>query len=130
MSSNSKLELSLSTQEKRALLARLLKQKKKVFPASFAQQRLWLLDQLEPNSSSYNIVTAVRVSGRLSLTVLQQSIDEIVRRHESLRTTFTLVNEAPQQVIHAELSPQLRIIDLSDWPGGEQENEVQRLLRE
>jgi amino acid adenylation domain-containing protein len=130
MSSNSKSELSLSTQEKRALLARLLKKKKKVFPASFAQQRLWFLDQLEPNSSSYNIVTAVRASGRLSLTVLQQSVDEIIRRHETLRTTFALVNESPQQVIHAELPPELRIIDLSDWPEGEQENEVQRLLRE
>src|SRR5919206_1147097 len=130
MSSKSKLEPSLSTQEKRALLARLLKQKKKVFPASFAQQRLWFLDQLEPNSSSYNIVYAVRVSGQLNLTVLQQSVDKIVRRHETLRTTFELVNESPQQVIHADLPPEFLTLDLRDWPGDEQENEVQRLLRE
>jgi len=130
MSSNSKLEVSLSTQEKRALLARLLKQKKKVFPASFAQQRLWVLDQLEPNSSRYNILYAVRVSGQLNLTVLQQSVDKIVRRHETLRTTFALVNESPQQVIHADLPPEFLTLDLRDWPRDEQENEVQRLLRE
>ena len=56
-------------------------------PLSFAQQRLWFLDQLEPGSAVYNIAGAFRIAGILDLGVLQQSLEEIVRRHETLRTT-------------------------------------------
>src|ERR1700730_2649678 len=59
-------------------------------PTSFAQQRLWFLDRLEPGSSSYNIFDAVPFAG-LDVRVLRESINEIVRRHESLRTTFGAV---------------------------------------
>ena len=132
MSSNSKIDASLSTQEKRALLAGLLRKKRDVpnaFPLSFAQQRLWFLDQLEPNSSSYNIVSAIRLTGQFDLAALEQSAHEVVRRHEALRTTFAVTNGSPQQIVHSELAPELRVTDLSQWPGDEQENEVQRLLR-
>jgi len=132
MSSNSKIDASLSTQEKRALLAGLLRKKRDVpnaFPLSFAQQRLWFLDQLEPNSSSYNIVSAIRLTGQFDLAALEQSAHEVVRRHEALRTTFAMTNGSPQQIVHSELAPELRVTDLSQWPGDEQENEVQRLLR-
>src|SRR5205085_12048834 len=70
MSSNSKENIALSTHEKRALLAELLRKKgeiPKAFPVSFAQQRLWFLDQMEPNNPFYNIVTAVRLRGRLDV---------------------------------------------------------------
>ena len=57
-------------------------------PLSFAQQRLWFLTQLEPNSFLYNIPGAVRLKGKLNVEALQQSFNEIVRRHEALRTNF------------------------------------------
>src|SRR5262249_27370803 len=68
-------------------------------PLSFAQQRLWFLDQLETSSSFYNIASARRLNGQLNVSVLMQSLTEIVRRHESLRTTFSVHEEQPFQVI-------------------------------
>src|SRR5262249_20460746 len=70
-------------------------------PLSFAQQRLWFLDQLETGSSSYNMPAAVRLKGVLDADALEQSFREIVRRHETLRTTFRMVNGRPVQVISA-----------------------------
>src|SRR6267142_1287469 len=61
-------------------------------PLSFAQQRLWFLDQLEPGKNFYTIPIAVRISGNLNVTALRQSLDEILRRHEALRTTFSMVD--------------------------------------
>src|SRR4051794_40252407 len=62
---------------------------------SFAQQRLWFLDQLVPGSPAYTISDVLRLSGPLRLAVLQRSLNEIVRRHESLRTTFSLLDGLP-----------------------------------
>ncbi len=59
-----------------------------VFPASFAQQRLWFLDQFEPGSPFYNIPTAVRLKGKLNVEALRQCVEEIAWRHETLRTTL------------------------------------------
>src|SRR5439155_10838188 len=70
-------------------------------PLSFAQQRLWFLDQLAPASASYNIPTPVRLSGALDLTALQASFSAIVQRHEALRTSFALRGEQPFQLIAA-----------------------------
>jgi len=82
-------------------------------PLSFAQQRLWFLDQLEPNSPAYNVPAAIRLEGQLDLAALEQSLNEIVKRHESLRTTFEIVNGEPVQSIasHAELK--IDYVDLS-----------------
>ena len=68
-------------------------------PLSFAQQRLWFLDQLTPDSAFYNIPEAVRLSGRLNLEALERSLAEVIRRHESLRTSFSLLDEQPVQLI-------------------------------
>src|SRR6266571_238803 len=68
-------------------------------PLSFAQQRLWFLDQLEPGNSLYNIPRIVRISGALDVTAIKRSLDEIVRRHESLRTIFAVSNGKPSQLI-------------------------------
>src|SRR5436305_13866581 len=57
-------------------------------PLSYAQERLWFLDQLEPGTAFYNIPGAARLQGRLALAALAASVDDVVRRHESLRTTF------------------------------------------
>ena len=62
---------------------------------SFAQQRLWFLDQLEPNSPRYNVSRALRLRGELNLTVLQEALDAIVSRHETLRSNFREVDGLP-----------------------------------
>jgi surfactin family lipopeptide synthetase A len=68
-------------------------------PLSFAQERLWILDQLEPRSSAYNTCTAFRLEGPLDVSRLRRSLDELVRRHEVLRTTFREKDGDPVQVI-------------------------------
>ncbi|HET6514322.1 MAG TPA: condensation domain-containing protein, partial [Thermodesulfovibrionales bacterium] len=66
---------------------------------SFAQQRLWFLDQLEPGIAAYNIFSAIRLTGQLNVTALERSFGEILRRHEALRTTFVTENDEPLQKI-------------------------------
>src|SRR5262245_47294914 len=68
-------------------------------PLSFAQQRLWFLDQLAPNNPFYNIPVAVRMEGRLDLEVLERVVNEIIRRHEILRTRFGVEAGEPVQII-------------------------------
>src|ERR1051325_6949187 len=68
-------------------------------PLSYGQQRLWFLQQLEPESAAYNIRVAVRLRGCLNIAALEQSLSEIVRRHESLRTNFVIAGTEPVQVI-------------------------------
>ncbi len=95
---------------------------------SFAQQRLWFFDQLKPGLSAYNLPAAVRLKGPLNLVALEQSLNEIVRRHESLRTTFRNVGGQPVQVIARALTIRLPVIDLRNMPASEREIEVRRLV--
>jgi amino acid adenylation domain-containing protein len=83
-------------------------------PLSFAQQRLWFLDQLEPGNSGYNISDPIRLLGPLNISALARTRDEIVRRHESLRTTFSMINGQPVQIINPAVSAPLPIIDLTE----------------
>ena len=96
-------------------------------PLSFAQQRLWFLDQLEPGSAAYNIPAAVRFSGTLNIAALKQSFNEVVRRHEALRTSFDARDRGPLQIIASSLQVPLPIIDLSGLPAARTEEEIQRL---
>lgn len=96
-----------------------------VFPASFAQQRLWFLDQLEPGDHTYNIPVAVRLRGALDVAALSASFNEVVRRHESLRTTFTATEGEPVQVVAESLSLELPVLDLRDQPEADREVELQ-----
>ncbi|MHC5830742.1 MAG: condensation domain-containing protein, partial [Nostoc sp.] len=73
-----------------------------VFAASFAQQRLWFLDQLIPGNAIYNVPTVIRLTGLLKLAALEQTFNEIVRRHETLRTKFIVSDGLPLQAIPAE----------------------------
>ncbi|HEX7772005.1 MAG TPA: condensation domain-containing protein, partial [Pyrinomonadaceae bacterium] len=82
-------------------------------PLSFAQQRLWFLDQWEPSSPFYNLPTALRLSGRLELAVLQRTLFEVMRRHEVLRTSFPSVAGQPRQRIVESWQPALPLIDLA-----------------
>ncbi len=96
-------------------------------PLSFAQQRLWFIDQLDPGNSVYNFPAAVRLKGPLNVVALKQSLNEIVRRHETLRTTFAIVDGRPVQIIAPALTLTLPIVDLRELPETEREAEVQRL---
>jgi amino acid adenylation domain-containing protein len=99
-------------------------------PLSFAQQRLWFIDQLEPNSSLYNIPVAVRLTGSLDIPALERTLSEIVRRHEVLRTTFTQAETRPRQVINPAMSIKLPVTDLRELTDEEREAEVTRLASE
>ena len=99
-------------------------------PLSFSQQRLWFLDQLEPNSPFYNIPTALRLSGKLNIDALEKSLAEIIRRHESLRTTFKAVRGKPHQVIAENFELNIDKVDLSAIAAEEREAEVLRLAKE
>ncbi|MGI8501707.1 MAG: non-ribosomal peptide synthetase [Hassallia sp.] len=108
-----------------------------VFPVSFAQQRLWFLDQLIPNNSIYNVPTVIRLKGLLNLTALEQTFNKIVCRHETLRTTFIVLDGQPLQAIPAEscamlleeppranapsLTIPLCVLDLQELPADKQE---------
>src|SRR5262245_14979634 len=133
------------SQERRQLVTRLLKKKgielsrarsipkratTGAAPSSFAQQRLWFLDQYEPNSSVYNIASALRLRGSLDIGALEQSLNEILRRHESLRTTFSMVDGEAVQVIAPSVGHSLVVVDLRDRPEGEREEEARRFARE
>ncbi|HVF49520.1 MAG TPA: amino acid adenylation domain-containing protein [Pyrinomonadaceae bacterium] len=99
-------------------------------PLSFAQQRLWFIDQLEPDSSLYNIPLALRLNGQLNLSSLAGALSEIVRRHDALRTTFALEDNAPVQVVHAPRPFELPVLDLSGIPSEERERKAAQLVAE
>jgi amino acid adenylation domain-containing protein len=101
-----------------------------VFPTSFPQQLLWLLDQLEPGRAIYNLPGPVRLTGALDIAALEQSLNEIVRRHEALRTTFDEVDGTPVQVIAPGLELTLPVTDLCHLPAGEREAASRRLVTE
>ncbi|MHC5747769.1 MAG: non-ribosomal peptide synthetase [Nostoc sp.] len=94
---------------------------------SFAQQRLWFLAQLEPDSPLYNIFAGVRLEGQLNVEALQKTFNEIVRRHEALRTTFQTLDGQPVQVISPTLTLAVPILDWRQLKHDERETEVQRL---
>lgn len=83
-----------------------------IMPASSGQQRLWFLDQLEPDSAAYNISSTHKIMGPLEVAVLTKTVQAIMRRHEILRTTFTLSDGQPMQIIHPEPLNGLEIISV------------------
>jgi amino acid adenylation domain-containing protein len=97
------------------------------FPLSFAQERIWFMDQLEPNRPIYNLPDTHYFKGPLDFDALQRTLTEIVRRHESLRTTFQTVDGEPMQVIAPPEPLSLQIVDLSEMPPQERQAEAQRL---
>ncbi|VEP18728.1 Non-ribosomal peptide synthase [Hyella patelloides LEGE 07179] len=99
-------------------------------PLSFAQQRLWFLDQMEPGNPLYNLAGAVRLEGSLDIAAFEQSFNEIVRRHESLRTTFKTIDGQAVQEIAPNLKLALPILDWRQLEQKEQETEVLRLTED
>lgn len=99
-------------------------------PLSFAQQRLWFFVQLEPGTPTYNVVTAFQLKGLLNVTVLEQSLAEMGRRHEILRATFVAIDGKPYQIIAPDMALTLPIVDLRSLPALEREAAAQRLIVE
>jgi amino acid adenylation domain-containing protein len=99
-------------------------------PLSFAQQRLWFLNELVPGSPFYNVHAAVRLTGELNRPVLERCFQEIVRRHEVLRTSFSREGERPIQIIAVDSPFTVPLIDLKHMGDAEQGAEVQRLATE
>ena len=99
-------------------------------PLSFGQQRVWFLDQLEPGNPFYNMPVALRLSGRLDVKALERSINLTAERHETLRTTFHLLDGQPVQSIHKELALTLPLANLSLVPEDARENMAATLARD
>ena len=99
-------------------------------PLSFAQQRLWFIDQLEPQHPFYNLPVAARMRGRLDVDALARALGEVVRRHESLRTTFTCCEGRPEAHVQPDIDVPLDKVDLSGLDPAEQEAQVQARLTE
>ncbi len=97
---------------------------------SFAQERLWFLDQLMPASPVFNVPIAVRLSTPVDLSALQRSLKEIACRHEVFRTSFITVEGKPEPVVSADLDLQLAVIDLTTLREAERETEARRLIKE
>ena len=87
-----------------------------VFPLSFAQQRLWFLDQYEGGSATYNISHALRAEGRIDVPALERALNAVVARHETLRTTFRTMDRQPVQVIHPEVRIPIPVEDMTSVP--------------
>ncbi|MGD0900818.1 MAG: condensation domain-containing protein, partial [Thermoguttaceae bacterium] len=113
--------------DRRRQLAALLRKKaerSRRFPLSFAQQRLWLLDRLDPGNPVYNIPLAMRLSGPLDLDALGRTFNEVVARHESLRTKIIVVDDQPVQVVEAARPQNLAMVDLEHVKPAEREAEA------
>ncbi|MCP4658711.1 MAG: amino acid adenylation domain-containing protein, partial [bacterium] len=98
-------------------------------PLSFSQQRLWVLDRLDPGSTLYNISTALRLTGRLEAAALGRALDEIMRRHEVLRTRFEAIDDEPVQVIQPDSGLLLPMIDLAGLRMPQRRAEADHLVR-
>jgi len=99
-------------------------------PISFAQQRLWFLDQMHPGNAAYNTSFAVRLRGQLNFSALERSLGKIIERHETLRTTFAVVDGRPVQVVSHNMTFKLPLVDLLLMPEVDRSGETLRVARE
>ncbi|ASS75400.1 hypothetical protein CIG75_10630 [Tumebacillus algifaecis] len=136
--------LSSLTPEKRALLEQLKKggfqetsesevirprDEQGQAPLSFAQQRLWFLDKLLPNRSAYNIPGGIRLKGNVKIEALEKSFEEILRRHEVLRTRYETVDDLPVQIIEPAAPYHLEVVDVRELQGDVRDAEIDRLYQ-
>jgi|GEM_PF-597043 len=98
-------------------------------PLSSSQQRIWFTEQLGAGGAVYNLNSALRLEGRVETAALKQSLNEVVRRHDALRTTFFAVDGQPIQIVNSSLEPPLLEVDLSHLDETEQQVEISQLLR-
>jgi len=124
------LEAMLAKERKTRDVATIPRLGKSRAPLSYAQQRIWFLDQMDPGNSAYNVPAALRLSGELDAASLIRSLDEIVRRHESLRTVFSIVDGQAMQIVGAANGCTLNFIDLSELDAIAREHEALRLAKQ
>src|ERR1043166_2457304 len=99
-------------------------------PLSYAQERLWFLDQFEPQNAAYHIPGVMRVKGAFSEVTLEQAVNEVIRRHAVLRTSFVLTEEGARQIIHTAKQLRIDTTDLRGVREGTQWQKVRRIARE
>ena len=104
--------------------------REKPLPASFAQQRVWFLDQLEPNSPAFNLAYTLKIAGQVDAEAMRRSLDAIAQQQESLRTSFSSDGDEPVQIIHPTVSVPFEQIDLSEADASIRESETRRLIAE
>src|ERR1051326_7053028 len=123
------LERRLAAAQGEIALAPQLSTRREPARASFAQDRLWFIQQLEPNSVAYNIPRAIRIRGHLNVNALERSLNEVISRHDSLRTSFAIVGGTLRQII-AEPSPlPVSFVDLCNLSADERANKVAELAK-
>ncbi|MCB0195323.1 MAG: amino acid adenylation domain-containing protein, partial [Anaerolineae bacterium] len=136
----------LTTTEKKAYLKQRLKKKKtsttnpsstipprsqqESIPLSFVQEGIWYLEQLQPDKATYNILFAWYLYGPLNETALENAFNVLIQRHETLRTSFQIINDQPAQVIAPELSLSIRTVDLQHLENKNQEKQARQLIEE
>jgi Condensation domain/AMP-binding enzyme len=98
-------------------------------PLSFAQQRLWFLEQLEPNTPLYNVPLALRLAGVPRADLLQRALDQVIARHEALRANFRQENGSPRQIVCESASVQIRLVEFEARPGSDPEDALLAALR-
>jgi hypothetical protein len=99
-------------------------------PLSFAQRQIWIIDQMAPGNPAYNMPYGYRLHGQLDLEALEHSFNEIVRRHETLRTTIAVEDGEPAQIVHPELTITLEITPLDHLPADEREKTLHAFASE
>src|SRR5215468_7037010 len=96
---------------------------------SFAQERMWFLNEFRPESALYNIPMALRLRGELDAAALQHALNEIIQRHEPLRTRVRVIDGQPRQVIEPDVSIDIPVVDLSALPANERDVEYERISK-
>jgi amino acid adenylation domain-containing protein len=123
----------LTPEQKRELLKQLMQKKAdkpQFFPLSFAQKRLWFLDKLQPGSSVYNLPAALHLKGSLHIDTLEKSINEIIKRHEILRTSFLEIKGEIVQSVYPVLNLNVPVIDLQEIPQTQQDIQVKNQIKQ
>ncbi|HKH45137.1 MAG TPA: amino acid adenylation domain-containing protein [Thermoanaerobaculia bacterium] len=122
---------ALGVQEARPVAPPIVRQPRTVDPPlSFAQLRLWIIDRIEPGTSTYNVALAARLEGELEPGLLAGAFGEVARRHEAVRTTFGVRGGEPVQIVQPPAPVPLPVVDLAALPEATRAGEAQRLARE